>query len=145
MFQGLYTAAALLGLSNGLAVLLVNPRRIINQIYFVGTLITGGWIFSMLRSIALGNAAVPTVDNPELLFWVRMNSAIPVFMVWQIASMRSVLMNDIHKLSQALRRSWPWFVVSVALAGLCFSEAFIPSHSTVQTSVRGPGYLLYIW
>lgn len=145
MIQGLYIAAALLGLSNGLAVLLVNPRRTINRVYFAGTLITCVWIFSLLRAIAIGEATAPTVVNPDLLFWLRMSSATPALIVWQIALMRQVLIEDIHTVRQALRISWPWFAVSAALASLAFSEFFIPSYSTTAAKLRGPGYHLFLF
>lgn len=143
MIQGLYISAALLGLCNGLAVLLVNPRRSINQIYCAGTLITCAWVFSLLRAIAIGETTAPTVVNHDLLFWLRMSSATPAFVVWQIALMRNALIDDIPTVRLTLQKSWPWFVVSVALAGLAFSELFISSYSTTATKLRGAGYHLY--
>lgn len=144
MIHGLYIAAALLGLGNGLAVLLLNPRRTINQVYFAGTLITGLWIYSLLRAISIGEATAPTEVNPDLLFWLRMSSATPAFIVWQVALMRNALIEDLHTLSQASRKSWHWFAVSVALAVLAFSEMFIPPHPKGAGPIREPGFYVYL-
>ncbi|MBI2497294.1 MAG: hypothetical protein HYV75_05025, partial [Opitutae bacterium] len=40
-------------------------------------------------------------------------------------------------------RSWPWLTAAVLLAGLCFTEFFIPAASTPDNPTRGVGYLIY--
>lgn len=144
MTLGLYLFAALLSLVNGVIVLSVNPRRVINQIYFIGTLITCLWFFCLSKAIRIGETSAPDVTNEQLLFWLRMAAAVPAFIVWQIALMRNAVLDNFGSIRQAFNKTWPWFVISSGLACLAFSEAYIPSHSTSILKLRGPGYPLYL-
>lgn len=143
MIEGLYLIAGLLSLMNGLAVFLVNPRRVINQVYLIGTLITCVWFLSISWAISIGHSISPFVPNNEILFWLRLGAAVPSFIVWQIAMIHGALLSDTRTIRQTFVKSWPWFLISALLACLAFSELFIPSHSTSAQKLRGPGYLLF--
>jgi signal transduction histidine kinase len=44
-----------------------------------------------------------------------------------------------------LLRRWSWIVVSVALATIPFTAAFVPAHSTDARRILGLGYYVYMW
>jgi len=143
MNEGVYAVAALLSLTNGLAFLLVNPHRPINRVYFAGTVLTALWFFALIMAINIGEATPPHAVNARLLFWLRSSAAISAFLVWHIAVMRATLLDHSATLWPPLKKTWPWLAVSISLAILASSDAFIPSYSTPAIEVRGSGYLAF--
>lgn len=143
MSEGVYLAAAVLGLVNGVVLLLVNPRRTINQVYFAGTVLTAGWFLALITAFRIGDATPPDTVSAPLLFWLRVSAALSAFIVWHIALMRVVLLEDPVGFRRALARSLPWLALSTLLAVLSFTEAYIPSYSTPAIKARGPAYLAF--
>lgn len=106
-------------------------------------MITCAWFLSLHRAIAIGQVSPFFVVDRELLFFLRMGSAVPSFIIWQIAVMQRALLDDVRSVRQAIVRSWPWLIISTGLACLAFSESFIPSHSTPALKLRGPAYPVF--
>ncbi len=145
MREALFIGAALLSLGYGVALLLVNPRRAINGIFFAGTVTTCLWFFCITMAITTGRAASAHQPNEALLFWLRMCFAVPAFIAGQIAFMSTVLQVEIRSFRQLLGKAWGWFLISCFLAALAFSDSFIPSSSTPAQRERGLAYLVYIF
>ena len=50
-----------------------------------------------------------------------------------------------HANLKRIRRFLGWIIITLALAGLCFTNFFIPANSTALHRLRGPGYYIYIF
>lgn len=144
MNEYFFIVAAAVSFANGLALLLVNPRRLINRIFFGGTILTCIWFFCIVMTIRTGYSASPYTPNGTLLFWLRMSSAVPAFIVSQLAVMRIQLEEEITSFTQLLKKTWGWNVMSCFMAALAFSDLFISASSTPSQRERGPAYLLFM-
>ncbi len=140
MSEAVYIAAMLLSAANGLAILLVNPRRPINRVYFAGALITSCWLFCVAMAIQIGDKTSPDSVNPRLIFWLKASAATSAFIVLHICAMRATLVHASKTFWRPLRSLTPWLLVPVLLATVSFTEYYIPSTSTRANPDRGIGY-----
>lgn len=139
----LYLGTALLSLANGIVILIVNPARAINRVFFFGTVWISLWFFCVFMAMREG---AQYTDGPAhvILFWVRLSSAVAAFLVWLIWLMRSALLSKDATLKSIFRQSWIWFCVSCFIAFIAFSRDFIPPDSSPLHSKHGPAYYLYV-
>lgn len=116
-----------------------NPGRLVNRAVCTCSTHIAIW----LACLFLARASLQGSD--EGLFWYRMSCAvggtIPMHF-W-------IVKESIIAGAQATRRWWVlqlcgWILVSMAMTAICFTEYFIPSHSTHANRVRGWGYTSYI-
>jgi len=138
-----FIASAIFSIVNGTVLLCVNPRRIVNQVFFV----TSVWIAVWLACIAIAireGAQFYSDSNTEVVFWVRCSTASGAFLGWFIWLMRSALMGNNGTLWQVSKETWLWFCASLSIAMLAFSELYIPSSSTPSNRQYGIGYGIYV-
>ncbi len=145
MREGLFIGAALLSFGYGVALLLVNPTRAINRLFFAVTVTTCVWFFCITMAITTGRTVSGHHTDAALLFWLRMCFAVPALIVGQIAFMSTVLNAEISNFRQLLRRARGWILISLFLVALAFSDSFIPASSTPMQRERGPAYLVYVF
>lgn len=138
-----YFVTALLSLTNGALILVVNPRRTINKMFFFASLWIGIWFFCVFMAIRKG-AGYSGGPADDILFWLRLSSVVAAFTGWFVWLMRSVLLDPHHSISRIFKSSWPWFCISCVIAFLALTEWFVPSDSTPLETKRGSGYFLYM-
>jgi signal transduction histidine kinase len=124
--------AMLSAVALGAFALWANPGRMINRIFFTGSLHVAAW----LVSVELAKLGRPG------LFWVQMASAIGAFMpvhLW-------ILKESVRGLEDCwrLRHWWIRGLIGLVLAVICFTPWFIPAHSTGLVRVYGVGYFIYV-
>jgi len=84
--------------------------------------------------------AVPEIPNPVL--WIRIASAIAALIplsLWIIKECAKGVNMGWH----GLRAGWPWLVIGLCMAALCFSRFFIPLESTREHPLLGVGWTVY--
>ncbi|HKB58156.1 MAG TPA: ATP-binding protein [Lacunisphaera sp.] len=133
---------AILSLGVGLGVLWANPSRFLNQMFCLGSLLVTVWLWLVFMALSAG-LVFRQDPNANPVPWLRANSAIAAFFPWIIWLLKESVVTPDGQSRRALRGSLPWFVMGLALAGLCFTESFIPSDSTPGNSRRGPAYDVY--
>jgi signal transduction histidine kinase len=143
MNGALYLGTAMLSLANGIVMLIVNPSRAINRVFFFASAWIAVWFFFVFMAIREGTLYT-TGPADSVLYWLRLSSAIAAFLGWIAWLMRSVLLDPSATLGQVLKSSWPWFCASLLISLLAFSEIFIPSDSTPLNHKRGPGYFIFL-
>jgi signal transduction histidine kinase len=124
--------AMLAAVALGAFALWANPGRMINRIFFTGSLHVAAW----LVSVELAKLGRPG------LFWVQMASAVGAFMpvhLW-------ILKESVRGLEGCwrLRHWWLRGLFGLVLAVICFTPWFIPAHSTGFARVYGVGYFVYV-
>ncbi len=123
----------------GAAILWSNPSRLVNRVVFTCSVHIACW----LGCLHLATTFPP--GSAQGLFWVKMASA-----VGGSVPMHFWIVNEtIAAGMQRARRRWLvqfgfWLAISSALTVICFTEHFIPSHSTDKNRVFGWGYYAYI-
>jgi len=127
-------AAFLASLGVGCGVLYANPKRQINKAFFVLSVVVASWLSS------LGWLNNPT--NPNPVFWLRAASCLGAFFPFLLWVIKDCAKGD--KLEWALlRKGWPWLVLALVTAVLCFTPYFIPYESTPEHPLRGFGWHVY--
>ena len=135
MLISLSLLAAIAVLIVGAVILWSNPSRLVNQS-----------VFSCSAHIALWLGCLHIATTSAYgLFWVRMASAVG-------GSIPMHFWFGKETIAGGLNSSWPrrlvqfcpWLVLSAGLTMICFTEYFIPSHSTATKRVFGWGYYTYI-
>jgi signal transduction histidine kinase len=124
--------AALAAVALGAFALWANPARVINRVFFTGSLQVAVWLTCL--ELALFSA--------DGLYWLRMASAVGAFLpahLW-------ILKESVRCTPGfwRLRHWWVWGLGGAVLAWLCFTPWFIPGHSTGDARVYGWGYYAYI-
>lgn len=114
-----------------------NPGRTVNRVAFTCSLHIATWL--SLRYLA--------ITSKELgLFWLKWTfvvSAAAPFHFWIVKE--SIAADSSREAQQWFRRSWAWIVFSLLMAGIVFTEYFIPSHSTETKKIFGWGYYGFIF
>ncbi|HRJ47304.1 MAG TPA: ATP-binding protein [Opitutaceae bacterium] len=124
--------AALAAVAMGSFALWANPGRMINRVFFSGSLHVAAWLMCLEMALF----------GDDGLYWVRMASAVGAFLpahLWVVKEMVRRSPDSWHP-----RRWWPWAVVGGLLAWLAFTYWFVPAHSTPEVRVYGWGYFAYM-
>ncbi|MDB6113745.1 MAG: zraS 1 [Lacunisphaera sp.] len=133
---------ALFSLAVGCGVLWSNPSRLLNRMFLAGSLLVTVWLMLVYEALKTGIAFTHDGSaNP--VPWLRANSAMAAFFPLIIWLLMEAVVTVAGKFRQTLLRSLPWLLIGLALATLCFTEAFIPSSSTPGNSRRGAAYDFY--
>jgi len=123
--------AALAALAVGFVALGANPHRTINRIFFSASLHVATWLLCLEMALFAEDG----------LYWIRMASAVGAF----IPAHLGIVKESVRKSGTFfVGRSWWIAGFGVMLAALCFTEWFIPSHSTPELRLRGWGYFAYM-
>jgi signal transduction histidine kinase len=144
MSEYLFLASALLSVSTAVGVVLINPRRPINQVFGMAAGLIGLWLICIFMVATFGRDESASA-NSQQVFWLRLSSAIGAMIAWLLWLMKATLVTDKPTLGASILRTWPWLFLSVALAGIAFSESYIPSHSTPTMQIRGSGFVVLNW
>ncbi|MBW7893590.1 MAG: hypothetical protein H3C27_00645 [Opitutaceae bacterium] len=124
--------AALAAVAIGSLALWANPGRVINRMFFTGSLHVALWL--MCLEMALFGE-----DGVE---WIRMASAVGAFFpahLWIVKESVRRSTGFWHP-----RHWWLAGLAGLALAVVCFTDWFIPGHSTPESRLRGLGYYSYM-
>lgn len=139
----IFLASSIWTLIAGLAIVILNPWRVINWSYFVAASMSALWLFGIFMTMRLGYG-VPEPPLAAILFWLRMSSAAAAFLPWAYFLIKESTLQE-NSAAFVMRRSLPWLATSCALALLAFSEIFYASVvSDDGYYKRGIGYPFYL-
>lgn len=127
--------AAIAVISVGVLVLWSNPGNVVNRVVFTCSLHIALWLGAMHR----------TVTAADGLLWLRWTTAIAALIPLHFWVVKEAIASDLFV--RGARRLFElalWTLIASMLAGLCFTDFFIPSHSTADNRLFGPGYYIYI-
>lgn len=127
-------ASAVVAIVGGL-ILWANPRRWVNRSVFACSTVVSAWLLFSHWAV---------VSEARGLFWVRWTcgvGALAPLTLWMVKE--SILGNLNFSDRRWLLSCALWPLLSVLLAVLPFTEAFIPSYSTDAVRVVGWGYYAY--
>lgn len=144
MGEYLFIASAIFSIVNGTVLLWVNPRRVVNKVFFGSSLWIAIWCLCVAMAISEGNEA-HSEPNPALIFWLRISSAVAAYLGWLLSMMAASLVDEKITLTDTISRTWFWLLVATTGATLAFSESFIRSDSLHVADGRGAGYAAYLF
>ncbi len=124
--------AALAAVATGSFALWANPRRMINRLFFSGSLHVAAWLMCLEMALF----------GEDGLYWVRMASAVGAFLPAHLWVVKEVVRRGDSPCHP--RRWWPWALAGALLAWLAFTYWFVPAHSTPEARVYGWGYFAYM-
>lgn len=139
----IYLLTAGISLAIGLIVLWTNPRRFLNQVFSLTSLLVTVWILFVERA---QRAGLLTSDelSPEPVPWLRANAAVAALFPWVIWLFKESVLDPETSAGVALRRSLPWLALGVALGALTLVDSFIFANPTPGTARRGAAYAIYL-
>jgi len=123
--------AAAAALAVGFAVLWANPKRGINRVFFSASIHVALWLLCLELSIF----------HEEGLFWLRMATMVGAFIPFHLWVTKEVV-RDTYSFRNW--QGWGMAAMGVFLGWICFTEWFIPFHSTPELRIRGWAYYTYI-
>lgn len=133
----LILVAALITFAIGAAALWANPHRFANVAFMGFALINTGWLLCVFMAMRAGAKFEDGIGSGPVP-WLRAASAVGAFFPAMIWLMKESILSPLD-LSIA-RRGLLWLGIGFALAGLCYTPAFIHSEATRS---RGSTYVLY--
>ncbi|MGH7997565.1 MAG: two-component system sensor histidine kinase NtrB [Opitutaceae bacterium] len=132
-YTTLWVAAIFVGV--GGIVFWSNPRRGVNRVVFATSVHIGLWL-------AVLNIAM---SGPNRLSWLRSACAVSAFFPLHFFVAERTIAFGTARSGPGRKHGYSaWIVYSVLLAGLCFTQYFIPSGSTASHRLYGWGYYAYI-
>jgi len=142
MLISIASLAAFVVLAAGALVWWSNPERRVNRAIFCCSLAIAAWLGCLHVASQVYGRNNPA---PAGLIWLRLSCAVGAFVPFTFVLVRDAIIAPI------LASTWDWFrrygswvLLAAALAVLCFTDAFIPTHSDPLQRVRGWGYKTYI-
>lgn len=138
----LITFAVLLTLAIGVGALWANPGRLVNQVFAAVSLTTTLWLFSVLMALRTGSH-YPADPAANPVPWLRFAGGVGALFPWILWLLKDAIRYPEANVRILMHRSWIWLMLVLLLAGLAFTEYFIPSDSTPGNPSRGFGYLVY--
>jgi len=134
--------AVLVTLAIGAGALYANPRRFVNRMFGLLSLNTALWLFFVFMAHHTGNLfLIDPSSNP--VTWLRITAAVAAFFPWIVWLLKESILTDQSGARRVFLRSWLWFLVVLVLAGICFTDFYIPAGSTPDNPQRGLGFLAY--
>ena len=134
----LITSAAFASLSVvvvGSLILWSNPRNLVNRTVFTCSLHIAFWLAAMHLTITAADG----------LYWLRWTTAIAALIPFHFWIVKEAIASDWNELLPGKTyRAAGWLAATVFLAGICFTEYFIPAASTSSQRLFGSGYYIYI-
>jgi signal transduction histidine kinase len=129
----LFAIAAFLAV--GMVILWANPRKLINRVVSSCALHVSVWQVLQLTAVSAENG----------LFWYRWTVAVGALFPAHLWVVKQVIVAGVFReLRSYWKRAAFWIIVPVLLAGLCFTQYFVPAHSTGENRVYGFAYYAYI-
>jgi signal transduction histidine kinase len=126
--------AALIAFGVGFMAFWSNPERAINRLFLALSIHAAFWLFALRMSFV----------SDDGLIWVRIASAIGAFIPLHLRFIKETVVRGEFTSGQSRSGSLVWTGVSFALAGICFTDWFVPAHSTSVRKLFGPAYYGYI-
>lgn len=123
--------AALAAVALGAFALWANPARMINRVFFAGSLHVALWLLCLELAL-LGSDGI---------FWLRMASAVGALLPAHMWILKDSVLRSAG--FWHLRRWWPAGLAGAVLAAICFTDWFIPAHSTPELRIRGWAFHAY--
>ncbi len=112
-----------------------NPARPENRVSFSCSLHLSAWLITLY----LATASVGAV------FWLRTACAISAWVPFHYWLVKENIAGTFRfSWSYLLGRAGGWIVSASVLVFICYSDSFIPAHSTPLVRIRGWGYYAYI-
>jgi len=120
-----------------------NPQRGVNRAILVSSTATAAWLACLHVAAYVYGRHHP--GAPAGLVWFKLSCAVgafvPLTFLWVRDSITAAFTGP--SIPWYVRYG-PWLLFAAVLAGLCFTDAFIPSASSPLQRVRGWGYYAYI-
>jgi signal transduction histidine kinase len=119
----------------GLAALLANPKRQLNRVFFTASLHVALWLIT--RALATNGGPVG-----QDLFRLSLAGAafIPVHL-WVIKE--SIVSNGTRRLRHIVKGTGPWVAACALLAGLTFTQWFVPTQTGPEVPGLGGGFFVH--
>jgi len=118
----------------GIVSLWANPRRNINQRFFLVSLHVSIWL--LLLYVA--------VSSEGRTSWLRLTAAVGAGICIPIWLLKEAILHEDESFRHVLLRGKYWILAVGALAVLCNTGFFIPPESTATAPVFGAGYYIFI-
>jgi signal transduction histidine kinase len=118
----------------GVLSLWANPRRNINQRFFLVSIHVSIWLM-LLHGAVSGQGSAS---------WIRATAAVGAAICIPIWLLKEAILHEDESFRHVLLRGRYWILGVGALAVLCYTRYFIPPESTSQAPVFGPGYYVLI-
>ncbi len=113
-----------------------NPKRVVNRAVCTCSLHVAAWLVVLHLAV--------TSDSG--LLWLRWACAIGVLIPVHLWIVKESIASNLDVFRPVwIRRAWAWLTISIGLGVICFTDYFIPSHSTAEDRLRGWGYYLYFY
>jgi signal transduction histidine kinase len=128
-----YLAGIIGAAAVGLGVWRANPRRAINQGFFVLSL---GVCFLLFTLSQLN------VKRPDIVFWVRLTNAAGALLPWLLWLLKETIIGASLDL-KTVKRGWPWLLATGVLVWICTTYYFIPEGSSSEHELVGWGRNFY--
>jgi signal transduction histidine kinase len=139
---GIFLFTAFVALAIGLIVFWTNPRRFLNQVFSLSSLLVTVWLLLVAQALKEGQSfLMGHVADP--VPWLRANASLAGLFPWIIWLFKEAILSNQGRLN-VLRRSVPWLVVGLLLSFLCYSDLFILPESAPESPRRGIAYTCYI-
>lgn len=135
-----FAVSAVVCLGIGLAVLRANPRRFLNQGFFVLASLLTIWLWSAHQAVVSSDFAA-TLINPYFP-WHRANAAVAAFAPWSMWLLRESIVAETKK-HRVMLRSLPWLVLGGLLVTFCYADSFAFADPTTKLPRRGFAYVAY--
>lgn len=143
MGEYLFIASAIVSIVNGTVLLYVNPRRVVNRVFFAASAWIGIWLICIALAIHEGSQYRGD-SSAQVIFWIRGSTATGAFLGWFAWMIRNALTDNRQTIWHVCKDSWFSFLCSAFLAALACSELYIPSTSTPANKQYGVGYGVYV-
>jgi len=117
----------------GILILWSNPVRWVNRLVFSCSIHIALWLLCLHLALSTSGA----------VFWLRSACAVSAWLPFHYWLVKQSILENITR-EKWFRHNIVWLALSVALAAICYTEYFIPVHSTPINRVRGWGYYTYI-
>ncbi len=130
--------AAIAAVVVGFAAIWSNPQRPINRFFFSASLHVALWLGCLYQAVT---------DLTHGLFWLRMTSAVGALIILQLWLVKETVSGRHESLAGRLWSSRWWTLATALIAGICFTDWFIPgriTHSVAEKQIYGLGYYVFI-
>lgn len=117
----------------GILILWSNPSRLVNRLVASCSLHIAGWLFCVHLALSTSGA----------VFWLKSACAVSAWLPFHYWLVKQSIVTQPNSKVNRLHY-FCWSIVSTFLFIICYTDYFIPSHSTPANRVRGWGYYTYI-
>jgi signal transduction histidine kinase len=130
---------ATLSIAVGFVVLWANPRRLLNWMFAVTSVLVSVWLAFVFKAATAGKSGA---FDP--VPWLKANAAVAALFPWALWLLKESVVTAGERIRSAIFRSSPWFVVGLVLSTFCYTETFILPATESGEARRGTAYTIYI-